>query len=122
MVILRSFKTADRGNSGKLNKSSFRKLFEYLIFFNNVAHLFDRIDDSGDGVLSLAEFKIGAHLYAISQLLSGVLCSCCNSVISDFVLSYKHCLKSQSECWNDRCLGVLCELFSGLNRTFPRAR
>ena len=63
-VIIRAFKTADRANSGKLNKSSFRKLFEYLIFFNNVAHLFDRIDDSGDGVLSLAEFKIGAHLYA----------------------------------------------------------
>jgi hypothetical protein len=33
--------------AGKLNKSSFRKLFEYLIFFNNVAHLFERIDDSG---------------------------------------------------------------------------
>ena len=65
-VIMRAFKAADRANSGKLNISSFRKLFEYLIFFNNVAHLFDRIDDSGDGVLSLAEFKIGAHLYGIN--------------------------------------------------------
>jgi hypothetical protein len=64
-VIIRAFKAADRASNGKLNKSSFRKLFEYLIFFNNVAHLFDRIDDSGDGVLSLAEFKMGAHLYAI---------------------------------------------------------
>ena len=63
---MRAFKAADRGNGGKLNKSSFRKMFEYLIFFNNVAHLFDRIDESGDGVLSLAEFKIGAHLYATS--------------------------------------------------------
>ena len=63
---MRAFKAADQVNGGKLNKSSFRKLFEYLIFFNNVAHLFDKIDDSGDGVLTLAEFKIGAHLYAIS--------------------------------------------------------
>ena len=46
-VIIRAFKAADRSQAGKLNKSSFRKLFEYLIFFNNVAHLFERIDDSG---------------------------------------------------------------------------
>jgi len=42
-----SKKEAVLSQAGKLNKSSFRKLFEYLIFFNNVAHLFERIDDSG---------------------------------------------------------------------------
>jgi hypothetical protein len=60
-VIIRAFKAADHEDGyagGRLNHSSFRKLFEYLIFFNNVAHLFDQIDESGDGVLSIAEFKV----------------------------------------------------------------
>lgn len=65
VVIIRAFQAADTDDGyagGRLDRSSFRKLFEYLIFYNNMAHLFEQIDESGDGMLSLAEFKVGAHL------------------------------------------------------------
>jgi hypothetical protein len=61
-VVVMAHRAADNSGDGCIGMVEFRRLFQFLVFFTRLGHMFEQIDTSGDGRLTLAEFKAGAKL------------------------------------------------------------
>ena len=66
--LMRAYKAADVTGDGFIQRKEFRKLLHYLVYFNNVWHLFEQIDSNGDRRLDAQEFIEGCRVVGIEGL------------------------------------------------------
>ena len=66
--LMRAYKAADISGDGFIQRKEFAKLLHYLVYFNNVWHLFEQIDTDGDRRLDLAEFIQGCAVVGIEGM------------------------------------------------------
>ena len=66
--LMRAYKAADVSGDGFIERREFKKLLHYLVYFNNVWHLFEQVDANGDRRLDLSEFKRGCAVVGVGGL------------------------------------------------------
>ena len=60
--LRRAFLAADSNDDGVIKRSEFKRLLEFTVFFNKMAHVFDVIDADKDGRLERREFNAACRL------------------------------------------------------------
>ena len=66
-VLMRAYKAADRDGNGWVGRREFRLLLKYVVYFNNLWHKFEEIDEDGDRRLTEREFAAAAEVIGIKM-------------------------------------------------------
>lgn len=64
-ALMRAYHAADVSHDGFIERSEFRKLLRYLVYFNNLWQKFDEIDNDHDRRLDVDEFAHGCGVLGI---------------------------------------------------------
>ena len=64
-ALMWAYQASDVSHDGFIQRSEFMKLLQYLVYFNNLWHKFEQIDDDHDRRLDVDEFVHGCRLLGI---------------------------------------------------------
>ena len=64
-ALMRACHAADVSHDGFIERSEFKKLLKYLVYFNNLWHKFEEIDNDHDRRLDADEFAHGCRVLGI---------------------------------------------------------